>query len=147
MSCVRRVRVWGWSPVSADAPATVNVSTSTAGFLRTHRELALALPHHEETWTKEEAPDLVGGRFRKLIALKLIVPAERTYNHEGNWHQTHWRTRREVVEWVAANVDRSRAPCGHGGVRCIEAGETYTCLRDDCAATFGRGVAEEVLTG
>lgn len=133
--------------MSADAPATVNLSTSTAAFLRTHRELALELPHHEETWTKEEAPPLVDARFRKLIADRIIVPADCQYKSEANWYQTHWRTRREVVEWVAKNVDRSRAPCGHGGVRCIEAGETYTCLHDDCAATFGRDVAEEVLTG
>jgi len=59
-----------------------------------------------------------------------------------------WSVDADVYAWVVDTIDPpDLTPCGHQGVRCVEAGETYTCSLPDteCDEQFGREAAEAVI--
>ena len=57
-----------------------------------------------------------------------------------------WGVPPRVDRWIRENVDTETTPCGNAtGVRCVEAGETYTCTDDECDCRFGRETAAEVV--
>ena len=56
-----------------------------------------------------------------------------------------WGVPPRVDRWIRENVDIETTPCESAtGVRCVEAGEVFTCTDEACDCRFGRETALEV---
>lgn len=140
--------------MSADADADVRWAfsvddkpeASARGFLKSHRVVAHALPEPEVEWTVNDVPAAVGDVIHRLAHDNIVENAGWEHDHNKARERNVWRTSPVAAHWIDEHVeDRRMTPCGHSGVRCIEAGETYTCLEESCEETFDREAAEEVL--
>ena len=57
-----------------------------------------------------------------------------------------WGVPPRVDRWIAENIDIETTPCANAtGVRCVEAGETFTCTDGECDCRFDRETAAEVV--
>lgn len=125
--------------------ATGAPGVTQAQILNFNRQLALALPAPDESWTPAEAPDIVQRNVRRLLANDLVEVVARHTNPKQKTHR--YRTKPAVYEWIQTHIDPPRTwPCGHAGFRNIPDGG-YACQRDDCDAEFNRETAQEVYWG
>lgn len=81
--------------------------------------------------------------FRQMLQVGLIEVVE-TISKNKKIINTY-RTRRDVYEYITGLPEPDTLPCGHTGIRCIEAGITYSCTDPDCEARFSRETAEAVI--
>lgn len=117
------------------------LSSGAHTWLRYNRSIALALPAPSEEWT--------------LADVNYSQATLRTLSEKGHIQRTGtvdsggahvWRTDSATYAYVEKHLERNyETPCGNSGVRCIDAGETYTCTADDCDCRFDRETAEQVM--
>jgi hypothetical protein len=125
------------------------ISQKTQSFLQANPQIALALPAPEETWFKRDV-DPITHRAIHILSRNGAIERDAIEfrDDQGNSKIIRWRTTTRVHEFVSEHVSEpSLTPCGHTGVQCLVAGETYTCSDKRCEATFGPAVAREVLDG
>lgn len=118
-------------------------------FLHGHPSIAMALPEPGTVWEfadHEEITHRAVHILSKANAIKRAGVRRPGGNEAGKIIQ--WETTQDAHAFIRDEIaDRQLTPCGHSGVRCLEAGEVYSCGRDDCDETFGREAAKEVLEG
>lgn len=121
---------------------------TVVNLLRTHKAAAFKLPEPDDGIRLEELRDRIGHalvyRFREWDIIQRGDPLGDDDEYEGHW----WYTNRTAYAYLHENYDEpTLTPCGcSNGVRCVTAGEVYTCQNDNCDETFGRETAEEVVT-
>lgn len=117
-----------------------------ATWFRFNRQVALALPEPDTEWTVREVPEIdhtVTNRLNKNGAIERVG---RTPQCKDRTSVTIWTTDSGTYEWVQEHIERTNeTPCGNSGVRCIEAGETFSCTDADCDCRFGPDTAREVM--
>lgn len=139
-------------PVSSSVQPTGDPSINRQGrsYLLAHPQVAAALPTPDEVWAFRDIDALDRSALQALRSKDgvLVQAGTRIPATGSNDPVIEWRVSRSAHAFIERCVETpSRTPCGHTGVRCLAAGETYTCHRDDCDATFGRAAAQEVLEG
>jgi len=113
------------------------------GWLQAHRRVALALPDPEEEWRAPDVPDRVSKTLRALRQKGAIVRVRREEYDDCRSKYGVYRTVERVDRWITANIPVLPGGCQHGGIRCVESGETYTCSEGDCDVRFNRETAQE----
>lgn len=112
-------------------------------WIKYHIELVTAVPEPGERWeihdTEFSSPEITRLQSYGIIQKQGYIDDT---TREACW----WRTDPQAYEYAHDYLNRiSKTPCGHTGVRTLEAGETYTCCYDACNETFGRDAAEAVI--
>jgi len=105
--------------------------------LKSNREYAERLPPATETWrvNEVEIPDNVMTKFRHVGVVRQIGESDQ----RGT---TRYLYRSEPAALALVDgLSEPATPCGHCGIHCKEAGETYTCGFEPCDEEFGREVA------
>ena len=116
--------------------------------LRSSPAAALELPDPDETFSRQELlqrPHWTESLCSIATANDILVIDEYHVNGSHSWSVND-----DVYAWVVDTIDPpTLTPCGHQGIRCVEAGETYTCSLPDaeCDERFGREAAEAVISG
>lgn len=139
------------SPSNAEGgnpPQPLTVSATT--FLQNNPDIAFNIPDAGQPWRVERLPIA----HRGLMELKqrgLIRRGPRQATGDGDSSHTYriWWTKPATARAIAALDEPPTCPegCYATGVRCLEAGELYTCLTDDCGCRFGRDRAQAILAG
>lgn len=111
--------------------------------LRSNQYAAKQLPQPGEAWDTSSVPDELGAAIKRFAASDAIQCVGRVEERASNMRR--YETTPAAYR-IAQDLDLTTASCGHTGVQTIEAGEVYTCGHEDCDNTFGRDVAEEVLS-
>jgi hypothetical protein len=124
------------------ASAQRTLQNSAHRTLKSHREYAERLPPATETWRVSEVdiPDRVMSKFRHVGVVRQVGEVD----HRGSTHYVY-RSRPAALALVDG-LSEPATPCGHCGIHCKEAGETYTCGFDPCDEEFGREVAWEEVS-
>jgi hypothetical protein len=107
------------------------------------------LPDPDETCTLAELIDRIGYstcyRFRAagVIEKRRDVQFDSDYDTSGYL----WSVPEHVHKWAREHTDvENLTPCGSAtGIRCVEAGEVYTCTADHCDCEMTREEALEVV--
>jgi hypothetical protein len=117
--------------------------------LEGRRQAALALPPHGETWTTADVDPLDSGAVKSFHVGGVIARVERQYDGANVWE-----TEPGIHEWVhehfhsdATCPGTDTRSCPATGIRCLEAGECYTCTDPNCEARFGPTTARRLLNG
>jgi hypothetical protein len=133
-------------PRQASQPS---ISRKARAYLKANPQVALALPAPEETWFFRELDSLTHRDIHTLSNCNVVERDSIEFrDHQGNSKIIRWRVVPAAYDFIERRVSApSLTPCGHRGVRCLDAGERYTCTDDSCEATFGRETAREVLEG
>jgi hypothetical protein len=113
------------------------LQNSAHRILKSHREYAERLPPATETWrvNEVEIPDSVMSKFRHANVVRQVGEVD----HRGSTHYVY-RSRPAALALVDG-LSEPATPCGHPGIHCKEAGETYTCGFGPCDEEFGRDAA------
>ena len=126
-----------------------DISGSQYYSLEGRRQAALALPPHGETWTTADVELLDSGAVKSFHVGGVIARVERQYDGANVWE-----TEPGIHEWVHEHFDSAATcpgtdtrSCPATGIRCLEAGECYTCTDPDCEARFGPATARRLLNG
>ena len=125
------------------------ITTEQYYALQSRRQAAIRLPPHGQRW---RAGDIEGLDPRSVISLHrsgVVNCVERNYGCVNVWE-----TAPGVYGWVTKHFARrptcpgtEDTRCLETGVRCISAGETYSCTDPDCEATFGPETAKRLMNG
>jgi hypothetical protein len=126
--------------VSADTSARYGLSNGASTTIRAHLVAALALPAPDETWHYRDVDDLDMPALRKLRRCGAVEVVQPATDHE----QTLYRTREPAFQYLQ-EFDPTPGPCRHRGVRCLEAGDLYTCTAEGCGVRFDAATAREII--
>ena len=119
-------------------------------YLLSHQPVALSLPDPDEDVSFETLISEIGrsAAFRlqtlEIIEKVRFVGDDEAFDHEGYL----WRTSPAAARWIDCVIseDVVTTPCGCStGVRCVEAGEVFTCTSEACDCRFDRETALEVV--
>lgn len=131
--------------MSAGTEASGSPTSSAIGYLRSHRRAALALLDMGDQFTRGQSPPVVARNLRWFAAHGVVEAVDRTKTASGSYRVV-WSVPEGVAAWIDRSIEReAETPCGHSGVRCLVAGERYTCTEDGCTKTFGAETAREVI--
>ena len=123
-------------------PTTARPTRTTINNLRVNKAAALRLPAPSDPRPRAALYEhLSTSEFYQFRCAGILE--KRGRDDEG---RRLWGVPPRVDRWIAENIDIETTPCESAtGVRCVEAGETFTCTDDDCDCRFGRETAAEVV--
>jgi len=112
--------------------------------IRRYHMDARELPPRGEVWLS--ANIAISSNALNVFSQHGIIEKCRTEDTDST-RAYRWETAAGVTAFVENNMtDVTRTPCGcSSGVRCIESGELYACVNDECDVTFPRDVADAVV--
>lgn len=117
--------------------------------LQSRRESALALPPTGDVWEVHEIDGLETPTICAFHSAGVIICTERNVGGLNKW-----MTAPSIYPWITEHLTghstcpgADGADCQDTGIRCLEAGERYTCTDPDCEARFGAAAAREIMTG
>lgn len=129
--------------MSVDYHCPGTLPTTKANYLRMNAAIAHALPAPDESWTKDDVPELVAENRRKMESFGIIEVVEKRRFRPDDQHL--YRTKEGVFQHIQEHIDQPNTlPCGHTGVSNIPGG-AYGCRVPDCDAEYDRETVEGVL--
>ena len=129
--------------MSTDTPSTsVRPTRSVINTIRANKAAALRLPAPTEPQPRRVLYERTScSQFNVFREAGILE--KRGRDDEG---RRLWGVPPRVDRWIAENIDIETTPCANAtGVRCVEAGELFTCTDDECDCRFDRETAAEVV--